>query len=75
MKKHSNRKPGQPYCLREEWKTGYVMTAPNDGIAIVLPVQGVKTILPRKDARLLAKRLHQCLDETVIGKCKRENDS
>lgn len=61
-----NRAPNTLWSLRGV-NSAYVKTADNDRIEILVPdgagyANGIS--LTRKDARLLAKRLNQCLDET-----------
>lgn len=63
-----NRAPGSIWTLRMDEGAAYVRTGPNDRIVLAGPdeVGCFSTIhLTRKDARLLAKRINQCLDATV----------
>jgi hypothetical protein len=57
-----NSLPGVIWCLRRgSWTTG-VRTADNDTIVIQ---QGLDFLtMSRRDARLLAKRINECLDAT-----------
>ena len=59
-----NRAPSSVWCLRREQFAPMVGTGPDD----VIHIWDDDTILTvsRKDARLLAKRINQCLDATVI---------
>jgi hypothetical protein len=64
-----NRAPAVIWSLRQAVGCGYVRTLARDQIGIVLPVypessELMQVVVSRKDARLLAKRLNQCLDET-----------
>jgi hypothetical protein len=66
----SNRAPGTAWSLRGALECGYVKTTDNDGILIALPgdliggaLVGIE--INRKDARLLAKRLNECLNATT----------
>jgi len=75
----TNRAPGVIWSLRGEPETsGYVRTADDDRIEVVLPndpdlpldhpsYQLISIVISRKDARLLAKRLNKCLDSTTYG--------
>jgi hypothetical protein len=61
-----NRAPNTLWCLRG-FDGPYVKTADDDRIEILVPdgngyVNGLS--FNRKDARLLAKRINQCLDAT-----------
>lgn len=63
-----DRAPGVIWCLRPDLEPPYVRTADNDQIVILGPSDvGTPSIIriSRKDARLLAKRINQCLDATV----------
>lgn len=68
-----NRAPSSLWPCRRPGSSGYfqapyVSTAAADRIAIGFPLgDGTVTVcyVTRKDARLLAKRLNQCLDATV----------
>lgn len=71
----SNRAPSLSWSLRSDPQLGYVTTGENETVDIVVPclvkadpngeTVGVHVRLSRKDARLLAKRLNQCLDRTA----------
>jgi hypothetical protein len=68
----SNRAPGTSWSLRQAPECGYVKTTDNDGILIALPHDPTSSELigieiSRKDARLLAKRLNECLNATTKG--------
>lgn len=60
-------KPSSAWPLRRETMNTYVRTTEDDGISIVGPA-GTHSgdlgelVLSRKDARLLAKRIVQCLE-------------
>ena len=67
-------KPGSIWSLRKNSGCGYVRTADTQLLQIVLPQPGghdINTAEPfvvlidRKDARLLAKRINECLDGTT----------
>jgi len=67
-------KPGSIWSLRKDSNCGYVRTADTDLLQIALPQPGghsLQTAKPqvvlidRKDARLLAKRINECLDATT----------
>lgn len=63
-----DRAPTQTWCLRRDKLKPFVSTAPNDLIEIYNGVvNGHEQLieLTRRDARLLAKRINQCLDATV----------
>lgn len=63
-----NRAPGTIWGLRLEDLGIYVRTEVNDHVLIVGPDWVGKQsaiIVSRKDARLLAKRINECLDATV----------
>lgn len=64
----ANRAPGTVWTLRWPPDSGYVRTTDDDGIEVALPHPGSSRLIciemSRNDARLLAKRLNQCLDET-----------
>ena len=69
-----NRAPGSVWALRMPFvkrgqSNGYVRTLPDDYIGIGvwgdLRVGSGSLVLSRKDARLLAKRINQCLDGTA----------
>ena len=59
----ANRRPGSVWALRLSTLSTYVRTTESDAILIRSGVQYIE--LSRKDARLLAKRINQCLDATV----------
>lgn len=62
-----NRAPGTVWALRKDTYGPYVMTGEGDTIKVVFPDgDGYAYVhaLSRKDARLLAKRMNQCLDST-----------
>jgi hypothetical protein len=59
-----NRAPGTIWTLRKDLNPPWITTTDFDQIRLVFD-QGVSVCLSRKDARLLAKRLNQCLDETA----------
>ena len=56
-----NRAPSQVWALRKDL-VDYVRTMPNDRVRIV--VRGEVLDMDRPTARLLARRIMQCLDET-----------
>lgn len=56
-----NRAPSTIWSLHRDFRN-YVCTLSNDEIGI--HYNGRDLWLSRKDARLLAKRINQCLDET-----------
>lgn len=58
-----NRAPGTIWCLRRDLTGPYVRTAELDKIALAF--DDCVVYLSRADARLLAKRINQCLDATV----------
>ncbi len=63
-----NRAPSTIWGLRYDPGSGYVRTLPGDRIGVYLPdgrgmVSGLQ--MSRADARLVAKRINQCLDATV----------
>jgi hypothetical protein len=66
-----NRAPGTIWGLRPlgTYPNGYVRTDENDDIEIVhtesenCPTEFL--VMSRRDARLLAKRINQCLDKTT----------
>jgi hypothetical protein len=69
----AQHKPGSIWSLRKNSGCGYVRTADAELLQIVLPQPGghdLNTARPqivlidRKDARLLAKRINECLDGT-----------
>ena len=63
-----SRAPSTFWTLRLSEDSPYVRTGPNDHVVIAgyNEVGLFTTIhLSRKDARLLAKRINQCLDSTV----------
>lgn len=63
-----NRAPSTMWCLSRTNLDTHVRTGPNDHVVLVGPdaVGYVTAIhLSRKDARLLAKRINQCLDDTA----------
>ncbi len=65
-----NRAPNTLWSLRG-FDSMYVKTADNDKIEILVPdgkgyADGLS--ISRKDARLLAKRINQCLDATRRGR-------
>ena len=70
----ANRAPGTTWELRRDFTSGYVRTLPDEEVCIVMPPRNPDgpglslsqvLIVPRKDARLLAKRINQCLDSTA----------
>jgi hypothetical protein len=74
----SNRLPGVVWTLRRDFtQFPYVRTGEDDTIEIIfdpalfdaLPITNVLKY-SRKDARLLAKRINECLDATTKGKKK-----
>lgn len=58
-----NRAPSTIWTLRRDRNTPYVATAPDDRI-VFADGYGEALNMTRADARLLAKRINQCLDET-----------
>lgn len=63
-----NRAPSSIWCLSSDNLDTFVRTEVNDLIVVAGPdwVGSHSAIyLSRKDARLLAKRINQCLDDTV----------
>ena len=63
-----DRAPTRIWCLSRSNLNTYVHTEANDHITIVGPdLTGALAALclTRRDARLLAKRINECLDETV----------
>ena len=67
-----NRAPTTTWFMRdptpENYPNGYVRTADNDMVQVIFCEERGQTcglMLTRKDARLLAKRINQCLDRTV----------
>ena len=66
-----NRAPSTSWELRRDFKSGRVGTLLNERIEIVMPNAYVEAgpaqrlVLSRKDARLLAKRINQCLESTA----------
>ena len=63
-----NRAPSTVWSLRRDMGCGYVCTMDDDKVAIFVPsdsgyVAGIR--VSRKDARLIAKRINECLDATV----------
>jgi hypothetical protein len=69
----TNRAPGSIWCLRRDFKPPYVQTADGDLIRLSFQDPNNEHMnyffeLSRKDARLLAKRINQCLDTTTKGK-------
>ncbi len=67
----TNRAPYTSWLLRwppSIYPNGYVLTTDDDCIEVVYFERDgypQALILNRRDARLLAKRINQCLDETV----------
>lgn len=64
----TNRAPSSIWPLRRDCSSVYVCTTDEDRIQIAYPTGGGYVMaysLSRKDARLLAKRINQCLDATV----------
>jgi hypothetical protein len=67
----SNRAPSTAWFLRapvSEYPNAYVVTEPDDEIRVTYfehKGNPATFFLSRKDARLLAKRINQCLDATV----------
>lgn len=65
-----NRAPNMSWFLRyplTQYPNGYVNTGPDDEIRVTYflhPGDAQTFFLSRKDARLLAKRINECLDET-----------
>lgn len=66
-----NRAPGTAWFLRPPptYPNGYVTTESGDEIQVVFSEREGSSpaamYMSRRDARLLAKRINQCLDETV----------
>jgi hypothetical protein len=73
----SVHKPGVIWALRDpSIPSGYVRTVDKDTLQVVLPLWGSDPVvfdddaqlvganISRKDARLLARRIMQCLDDT-----------
>jgi hypothetical protein len=66
-----NRAPNTSWFLRwpvSEYPNGYVLTTYEDEIRVTYfetPDEVATLFLSRKDARLLAKRINQCLDATA----------
>ncbi len=60
----TNRAPTRVWCLRRDQFEPMVYTIDGDKVCIE-GEGGVYLDLSRKDARLLAKRINQCLDGTV----------
>ena len=58
-----NRAPSTIWTLRRDRNTPYVATAPGDQI-VLSDGYGEDISMTRAEARLLAKRINQCLDET-----------
>lgn len=59
-----NRAPSQCWSLRRErMGLDYVCTTNDDGIYMQVGPDGM--LMSRADARLLAKRINQCLDGTA----------
>ena len=67
-----NRAPGSVWCLRREQFEPMVFTGPDETIHIK-DRYGV-LIVSRKDARLLAKRINQCLDATRAAELRRRKE-
>lgn len=67
-----SRAPGSLWMMRypQTYPNGYVRTIDNERIVIAQFENdtdiGQSMVLDRKDARLLAKRINECLDATVI---------
>lgn len=59
-----NRAPGTVWTLRRDDLRTYVRTTDDDKVAIYTP-EGYELSMSRSTARLLAKRINQCLDATV----------
>lgn len=62
MSDATNRAPGTCWALRKDFLQ-WVQTAPGDEIRVRTP--GGTLYLDRATARLLAKRINECLDATV----------
>lgn len=60
-----NRRPGSLWCLRRDFTSGYVCTTDDDGIAIYLNGYSNEMTMSRATARLLARRINECLNATV----------
>jgi glycine/D-amino acid oxidase-like deaminating enzyme len=62
-----DRAPTSIWCLNLRNLGTYVRTAPDDRIVVVADHEYDQQYLDlsRKDARLLAKRINECLDATV----------
>ena len=66
-----DRAPSSAWGLRRDIADGYVTTARDDTIRVVMPehpdgVHRAGITMSRSTARLLAKRINQCLDETRV---------
>lgn len=66
-----NRQPGTSWFMRRDvgsYPNGYVHTLEGELVSVTYferPGYAQSLILSRKDARLLAKRINQCLDGSV----------
>lgn len=60
----ADRAPSTVWCFSRERMDTYVATAPGEGIIFVQDNR-LKLEMSRKDARMLAKRLEQCLKGTA----------
>jgi hypothetical protein len=68
----ANRRPGCIWTLRRPFDWPFVRTGPDDTVEIIFDVDVLNAVpltnvlsYSRKDARLLARRINQCLDATV----------
>ena len=65
MSTKPNRAPRIVWALRKDYGSGYVATDEGDTIVLCLPDgtgMADRLRISRKDARLLARRINQCLD-------------
>lgn len=70
----ANRAPGRTWGLRiADVNPTYVSTGPDETIEIYSYATGRLTVFSRKDARLLARRINQCLDGTRLGNAEKES--
>lgn len=67
-----NRRPGSIWTLRRPFTWPFVRTGNDDTIEIIFDIDVLSAVpltnvlsYSRKDARLLAKRINECLDATV----------
>lgn len=62
-----DRAPSTIWCLSRNNLNTYVRTAPDDQVVIVGECEYDQQVirLSRRNARLLAKRINECLDGTV----------